>query len=67
MFWLIHKLKAGNIQGFNKKKWLNRIKDQWFEDNSIASQSIKGSIKDEPGHQNNLVQRNSSVQSSKVL
>lgn len=40
MFWFVHKWKAGfHTQGFNKRKWVKRIKDGWFQNNEIIIES----------------------------
>ena len=41
-FWLIHKFKAGlKTKGFDRRKWIKRIKNEWFLDNQINRISSK--------------------------
>jgi len=42
IFWFLHKWKAGfNTKGFDKKKWLRRIKNGWFQNNEVEPSNDK--------------------------
>lgn len=46
--WFIHKVKAGSkTKGFNKKKWMKRIKNGWFQNNEVQVPMMQNNNKEE--------------------